>query len=110
MNLAPLDAASLFIAMAKQPESWVFRALVPDWRWDLNAQLLARIGDIMDMSVWMQSKDGAKGRNRPKPLPRPGVKGYRRPGEKKQAKVPNFAEIDRQLARPRVELPKPQTP
>lgn len=29
--------------------------------------------DRLGQLVWMQSEDGAKGRNRPEPFPRPGV-------------------------------------
>lgn len=41
--------------------------------WGLQEQLLASVFDAAQMLVWMQSEDGAKGRNRPKPFPRPGV-------------------------------------
>lgn len=41
--------------------------------WGLDQQLLASIFDTLRLLVWMQSEDGAEGRNRPKPLPRPGV-------------------------------------
>jgi len=41
--------------------------------WGLTEQLLALVGDYMATSVWMNSVDGEKGRNRPKPIPRPGI-------------------------------------
>lgn len=41
--------------------------------WGLQEQLLAALFDSQQLLVWMQSEDGAKGRNRPRPLPRPGV-------------------------------------
>lgn len=41
--------------------------------WGLQEQLLAALFDTQQLLVWMQSEDGAKGRNRPKPLQRPGV-------------------------------------
>lgn len=46
-----------------------------DALWGLPEQLLAAAVDELRMLVWIQSKDGQKGRARPKPLPRPGVKG-----------------------------------
>lgn len=41
--------------------------------WDLSEHLLAVIADAVIAGNWMQSKDGQKNRNRPKPIPRPGV-------------------------------------
>lgn len=45
----------------------------PDALWGLNEQLGAAIADAVRGLVWMQSKDGQKGTNRPQPIPRPGV-------------------------------------
>ena len=41
--------------------------------WGLREHLLAVIADGVTAGNWMQSKDGQKNRNRPKPIPRPGV-------------------------------------
>lgn len=41
--------------------------------WKLGEHLLAVIADAVIAGNWMQSKDGQKNRNRPKPIPRPGV-------------------------------------
>lgn len=41
--------------------------------WGLSELLLAVIADAALAGNWMQSKDGQKNRNRPKPIPRPGV-------------------------------------
>lgn len=55
-------------------DSAVSRAANPDASpWSLTNQLLALVGDYMAWQVWMGSKDGEKGRNKPKPIPRPGV-------------------------------------
>lgn len=35
--------------------------------------LLAAAVDQLTVLAWMKTEDGAKGRNRPKPIPRPGV-------------------------------------
>lgn len=41
--------------------------------WGLTEMLLADIVDSQRWQVWAKTKDGHKGRNRPKPVPRPGV-------------------------------------
>ena len=55
----------------------------PEWAsWaggDVSAHLLAVIADGITAGNWMQSKDGQKNRNRPKPIPRPGLE----PSDKK---------------------------
>lgn len=39
----------------------------------MSAHLLAVIADGITAGNWMQSRDGQKNRNRPKPIPRPGL-------------------------------------
>lgn len=52
----------------------LFRELHPkEWEWDLQTHLLADAVDLLHLLVWFKTKDGSKGRNRPKPYPRPGV-------------------------------------
>lgn len=41
--------------------------------WGLPEQLLAGAVDALHFLQWSKTTDGAKGRNRPKPIPRPGV-------------------------------------
>lgn len=41
--------------------------------WMLRDHLAAALVDEQRIANWMQSEDGRKGRNRPKPIPRPGV-------------------------------------
>ena len=57
--------------------SALHRKLSPEWAaWaggDVSAHLLAVIADGVAAGNWMQSKDGQKNRNRPKPIPRPGL-------------------------------------
>lgn len=80
--LSPMRAAALLEMVLRQPESLTLRALVPDWRWySLEAQLAAQQVDLLALLLWAQTQDGAKGRNRPDPLMRPGVPGYETPGE-----------------------------
>jgi hypothetical protein len=42
-------------------------------RWGDTEHLLADVVDLLQLLWWAQTKDGSKNRNRPKPLPRPGV-------------------------------------
>lgn len=45
-----------------------------DSDWTTANQLLAMIADHLAVANWFQTKDGEKGKNRPKQIPRPGVK------------------------------------
>lgn len=42
--------------------------------WDRQNMLLAEIADSLTWLRWAKTKDGSRGRNRPKAIPRPGVK------------------------------------
>lgn len=42
-------------------------------RWASEMHALVSMFDVLQLLVWLNSKDGAAGRNRPKPSPRPGV-------------------------------------
>lgn len=54
--------------------SALYREMHPDAApWGLSEHLLAVVADGIIAGNWMQSKDGQKNRNRPKPIPRPGV-------------------------------------
>jgi hypothetical protein len=44
-----------------------------DAPWGLSEHLLAVLADAVIAGNWMQSRDGQKNKNRPKPIPRPGV-------------------------------------
>lgn len=44
-----------------------------DAPWGLSEQLAAMQVDYLRLLVWMKTKDGQLNRNRPKPIPRPGV-------------------------------------
>lgn len=50
----------------------------PDDFWTPDRDLLATIIDELAVLAWQPTKDGAKGRNAPKPIRRPGVQ---MPGE-----------------------------
>lgn len=55
--------------------------------WGVQEHLMANLVDLTNILVWFKTKDGQKGRNRPKPIPRPGVE---EPGKRKHggAKIP----------------------
>ena len=63
----------LVITRHSPPGNAIDRAMDPDHMWGLPEQLAASIVDLLRIANWMQTKDGSKGRNQPKPLPRPGV-------------------------------------
>lgn len=58
-----------------QPQtSALFREMHPDAApWGLSEHLLAVVADAVVAGNWMQSRDGQKNRNRPKPIQRPGI-------------------------------------
>ena len=70
-----LSWADLRDVVTYQPtDSALHRAMHPDAApWGLPEHLLAVIADGITAGNWMQSKDGQKNRNRPKPIMRPGV-------------------------------------
>lgn len=45
--------------------------------WTLPDLLLAEAVDSLHTANWLQTEDGSKGRNRPEPIPRPGVRKER---------------------------------
>lgn len=56
------------------PDTAYYRACHPnDWQWSQESMLQASTVDLLNLLVWFKTKDGQQGRNRPKPLPRPGV-------------------------------------
>lgn len=57
------------------PQSATVQAAEPDTRWSLTDHLLAAVVDELRLGNWLQSKDGHANRNRPQPIPRPGVAG-----------------------------------
>jgi hypothetical protein len=98
----PLRLASAWCAaMIRQPESWTRRRLVPDWQWGLvSNQLLAAEVDALNVANWQRGNQGRKTASpRPKPVPRPGVKGD---GAKSEVVSLPVDEVRRLLALPRV--------
>ena len=61
--------------------------------------LAASIADSLAWLVWSKTKDAQNNRNRPKPIPRPGVDDGK--GRMKDAKSMPIDELKEFLARPR---------
>lgn len=56
------------------PQSATGRSVDPEAsQWGLTEQLLALVADYQAWLMWAKTEDGAKNRNRPKPIQRPGV-------------------------------------
>lgn len=69
-----------------------------DWAWrSLEPNLLAFIADRLAWIQWSKTEDAKKRRNRPKPIPRPGVGPKRDP----DLLVLPVEEVKRRLALPR---------
>jgi hypothetical protein len=58
----------------------IYRALHPrEAGWTRDSMLLATIADVARWLQWSKTKDGAKGRGMPEPIPRPGVQSRKQP-------------------------------
>lgn len=70
-----LSWRDLLVIVRQAPQSSaVARAVEPEQStWGLSEQLLALVADYLAWLQWAQTEDGSKNRNRPKPIPRPGV-------------------------------------
>lgn len=65
-SLPPVQSASLFIAMLRQPESWTHRIMQAGDTFETSLQKLVALAvDRLGLLVWQNTKDGMKGRNRP---------------------------------------------
>lgn len=70
-------------------DSHLYRSMHPDEAgWTLTNHLLAMIADALRWLQWAKTKDGAKGRNRPEPITRPGVKGRKKRSHPKVKGLP----------------------
>src|SRR5699024_8611144 len=64
----------LVIVRQSKRDSALFRAMHPnEHQWGVTELLQAQTVDLLSLLVWFKTKDGQKGRNRPDPVPRPGV-------------------------------------
>ncbi|MBF6296287.1 hypothetical protein IU459_01865 [Nocardia amamiensis] len=62
VRLAPVDSA---LSRAMRPD---------DYRWQLNEHLLASMADSLRWLVWSKTTAAQQNRDRPEPIPRPGLK------------------------------------
>lgn len=76
-------------------ESRCVRRLVPEARWTQADYLLRAVEHGVRTIAWMQTKDGAKGRNAPKPLQTPAERA--RNAERRDGALAARDEIDRIL-------------
>lgn len=86
------------LVIRAQPESALYRAANPEWRWGLAEFLSAEAVDTLRLLLWAKTKDAEKGTNRPRPLPRPGVAV---PQGERVGEAMDVDELDAFLARER---------
>lgn len=84
---AVLSWADLRDVVKYSPEgSALHRAMHPDAApWGLTEHLLAVVADAVIQGNWMQSRDGHRNRNRPKPIQRPGIESTKKFGGKPES-------------------------
>lgn len=63
----------LIFGLIKDERTATYRSTRPDYWWGLSEHLQASTVDALNLLVWSKTEDAAKGRNRPAPVPRPGV-------------------------------------
>lgn len=70
-----LTYGDMAVIVRQSPQdSSIARSVDPEAsQWGLTDQLLALVGDYLAWIAWSKTADGEKNRNKPKPIPRPGV-------------------------------------
>lgn len=75
----PADGTAQWRHARRNPSPDVKAAEPPaDW-WVPERDLLAGISDGLSVLIWLHTEDARQGRNRPKPITRPGVKAAEKP-------------------------------
>lgn len=77
----PHDGHALWRKLRDTPGPKPQAKAPPDSWWTPERDLMASLIDLVALNVWMKSEDGRKGRNKPKPIERPGVSNGRRMGK-----------------------------
>lgn len=75
LETGELSWRDLWVIVRHMPphESALWRVMNPDDApWNMDTFLQAEMVDTLRLLVWQKTKDGQKGRGRPKPIPRPG--------------------------------------
>ena len=67
----------VILSQQKPDESALWLGKNPDHIWGLQEFLQAEMVDVLRSLFWAKTKDGAKNRNRPKPVERPGARPER---------------------------------
>lgn len=80
LNGLPHDGHALWRSVRDQPGTGRAKPPPDSW-WTPDRDFAATTIDLLNTLVWMQSDDARKGRNRPKPIERPGVSRGRRMGK-----------------------------
>lgn len=96
--------ADLKVFVLHLPESSAYwRAREPERsRWGFAEYMLASIADSLRWLVWAKTRDAKRGRNRPKPIPRPGDSVKRQDqGRFRGAVGRSVDEVKRLLSKPR---------
>jgi hypothetical protein len=69
----PGDGTAMWRAGARLVRKGVKGSPPPaDW-WTPERDLLASVIDAVSVLIWLNTEDARKGKNRPKPIPRPGI-------------------------------------
>lgn len=90
-----LHAADLLVELPGN--SRIKRIYGGDGIWDFDRVLAALVVDALNVLVWQRTKDGSKGRNRPKPIaPQP-----KREGRHIGGKAMTIEQLNEILSRPR---------
>lgn len=90
-GLAPTKAARLAVQLPL--DSRCTKAICPELQWGQQEYLLAAIEYDLRLLVWMNSEDGRKGLNRPKPIDTP----LKQAQLKQKIEKTDFDRIDRIL-------------
>lgn len=89
-----VEAADLAVMLPRSSRTFV--TINPEYAWEQEHYMLAGILNAVNLILWGQSKDGQKGRNKPKPLMPPKRE------EKKEALT--IEELNELLSKPRKEV------
>lgn len=102
MGTSALSWRDVFVmCRAAPPKSPLAAAIDPRQAWDTADYLLAASADAQRWLQWSKTKDGKKNRNRPKPIPRPGMRETDK-GRFTDVEVMDLDDMKAYLSRPRV--------
>lgn len=97
-DIGPLRISDLVANLPDDASVW--RNLEEMNRWPVSAHLIATVIDQLNLILWSKTEDGEKGRNRPDPIPRPGVEEKKKNSDG-EVQAMDLDELKEFLARPR---------